>query len=212
MRCIRRVLAGAFLTSLLSFAPLTAQISFEIAPFVGGAFALNDLSGSFTFGTVSFQGQKLEPALATGLYAGIRMSPRLSVEGTAMVSPSVITAPSTDLSTGSTETGFYNAATVSTFAVNVLLNFPGEGVLEPFVTGGIGVRHISGTDPFGGFDSPSNPAFNVGAGLRFKIHPSYAIRVDARDYISSFAAAEDLGDTTTLTQHDVVITFGISFY
>ena len=129
-----------------------------------------------------------------------------------MVSPSVITARSDALSVGTTETGFYNSATVTNFAVNVLLNFPGDGVLEPFVTAGIGVKSISGTDPFGGFDSPSDPAFNVGAGLRFKIHPSYAIRIDARDYISKFAANELGGDPATLTQNDVVITFGISFY
>lgn len=212
MRFLRRALPGATLALLLSASAVTAQ-GFEFTPFAGGAIALKNLAEEFTFGdALTFDNQKLQTSLAVGAHAGVWVTSNLSVEGTVMISPTVITSPSSQLSFGGTESGLYNATTVMTYGVNVLLNFPpSDGFVEPFLTGGVGMRSISGEDPFGGFDGPSNMAFNVGAGIRWKIHPMYAIRFDVRDYISNFAPAEEYGDETTYQQQDLVISIGISF-
>jgi hypothetical protein len=210
MRFLRRVLLGVALTGLLSVSPLMAQV--EFTPFAGGAIALGNLSDGFSFGDFVFDNQKLQPSLVVGLHGGVWVTSNISVEGTVMMSPTVITSPSPDLSFGGTESGLYNATTVLTYGVNVLLNFPpSEGFVEPFLTGGVGQRKISGEDTFGGFDGPTDLTFNVGAGIRWKIHPSYAIRFDVRDYISSFAPNEEYGDDTEVSQNDLVISIGISF-
>lgn len=86
-----------------------------------------------------------------------------------------------------------------------------------YISGGIGLVSRSG-DAFDGFQDTSDIAGVLGIGLRYGIAPGFRLRIDAKDYISSFQekaldeALADLGGISSQLQNDVLLTAGVEVF
>jgi len=67
-------------------------------------------------------------------------------------------------------------------------------------------------DPAGGFTGGSDFMFNFGGGGRLAVTEVLSLRLDVRDYVSSFDAFENANsEQGAKTQHDVQVTIGLSY-
>lgn len=184
---------------------VSAQARVEVTAFAGAAVFASDLTDVFGGDQIV---QSLDNAIAFGAHVGARFS-SFSIEGTAAIVP-------TDLISESAALGVAPSVsqTVLMLGVDVLYDLGGEA-FEPFLAAGVGIKSYSADDPLSppGFESGIDPAFNIGVGGRLWITESAAIRIDLRDYISTFDAFDlipDSGEDAKL-QNDLLLTVGISF-
>ena len=177
--------------------------------FAGGAFMTSDLSDEFIVDT----GSRLERAsqshdngLALGARVGLRWT-ALSLEGAITVVPTKL------VTRLETSPNVSDDQTILILGGNALYSFTSGRFLELFVTAGGGVKSYSADDPGGGFDSGIDAMVNFGGGAHLFVTPNMAIRVDLRDYVSSFDAFANIpgSDQEAKTQHDILLTLGLSY-
>ena len=188
-------------------APLAGQ-QFEGSVFVGAALPTQNLTDEFALnvdGAVRTALQSHENALTFGANAGVRWD-RLAVEGQFAYIPTNILTEISGLEDVTTD------QTILMFSGNVLYDILPGDFFDVFVVGGAGIKSYSADDPAGGFSAGSDFMFNFGAGGRLAVTEVLALRLDVRDYISTFDAFEDANsDEGAKTQHDVLITIGLSY-
>ena len=194
---------------LLPLPPLSAQgPDLELSGFVGASLFLSDLSPGrdATFGTSTVQDliQYHESSFAVGGRLGVDLGP-VTVEGTVAYFPTEITTEG--------NTTFSSDQTILLFGADLLLEKDVSPFLGLFLAGGVGMKTYSSDDPFpeiglspSGFESGSDVMFDVGGGLRLGLFQSAAIRLDVRDYISSFEVAG-----ASEMQHDLLVSVGLSW-
>ncbi len=92
--------------------------------------------------------------------------------------------------------------------------------LEPvalYLSGGVGLISRGG-DFFTGFDDTSDIAGVVGIGLRYGVGPGWRLRLDVKDYISSFKnealdlLLEAAGGTDSQLQNDLILSAGVEVF
>jgi hypothetical protein len=204
----RLVVALSLALLLLPASSARAQVGFEGSVNAGGAFFLADLAEEINGLTRAH-----ESSLALGAKAGARWA-RFSLEGELSYVPTKVVVKTSD---GFEATEDQN---LTIFGVAALLNFPLSLQWEAFLAAGAGLKSYSAEDPTTklgnfapGFESGSDFTFNVGGGFRLWIQDRLNLRLDVRDYISTFDAFEltsQKGELTQ-TQHDLLVTLGLGW-
>mgnify|MGYP001820751602 CR=1 FL=1 len=203
-----RLFGTALVLGVLSVAPLQGQ-QFEGSAFVGTFLPTQNLTEEFSLnvdGAVRTALQSHENGLTFGANAGVRWD-RLAVEGQfAYISTNILTEISgiEDITTDQN---------IMMISGNVLYDILPGDFFDLFVAGGAGIKQYSADDPAGGFSSGSDFMFNFGAGGRLAVTETLSLRLDVRDYVSSFDAfeADANSEQGARTQHDVLITIGLSY-
>jgi hypothetical protein len=199
-----RLLVFTLIACAATASGLSAQARFEITPFAGAFLPLTDLTDAFGTDRVV---QSHASAVAFGAHAGVR-SGALSFEGT-------FAYVGTSLDSEGSNVTIAEDQTILMFGGSVLYNIEMSRFMEFFFAGGLGLKSYSADDPLSppGFEAGSSIMYNAGGGLRHFISPTMAIRLDLRDYMSSFDAFEltPASDLGAKMQHDLLLTVGLSF-
>jgi hypothetical protein len=199
--------SAALLCGSISALPAAGQ-QFEGSVFVGAFLPTQNLTEEFALnveGTVRTALQSHENALTFGANAGVRWD-RFAVEGQLAFVPTNILTEISGLEDIATD---QSILMVSGNALYDIL--PGD-FFDIFLAAGAGFKQYSADDPSGGFSGGSDVMFNFGAGGRLAVTEILSLRLDVRDYVSSFDAFEDVtSDQGAKTQHDVLITIGLSY-
>lgn len=202
--------AGLFLGLLgvLAAGPVDAQ-HFDGTIFAGAALMTQDLTDEFTVnvdGQIRTAVQSHDNGLALGAHLGVRWD-RLAVEGT------LAWIPTNLVTTIEGVEDITEDQTILILGGSVLYDIVPGRFFDVFVAGGAGVKRYSADDPGGGFEGGMDFMFNAGLGARLAISETLSIRMDARDYISTFDAFEDIdgSDEDAKMQHDILITVGLRF-
>lgn len=194
-RCAVLLLAVAAWT-----APLQAQerAAFEGTVFGGAGLFLND------FAEEEGVAIGMDNSLALGAHAGVRFADRFGVEGTFAFLPAEASLSSGDVSAGID-------TNVLLYGASFLVNFPvRESNLEPFLAVGAGAKRYDADDVEGEeTEAETDLMWNFGGGARIFLSENVAIRLEARNYMSSFDPEEPGLDTQL--QNDVLLTAGLSF-
>lgn len=208
----RGIAALAVVTLVAAFAAVPAEAQrFDGTVFAGAAFMTQDLSDEFTVdtgdGTIRTAVQAHENGLAVGAHLGVRWD-RFAVEGSVAWVPTKLTTRIDGLEDVTDD------QTILMLSANVLYDLYSGSFFDVFAAGGVGVKSYSADDSGGGFEAGSDAMFNAGLGARMAISPSLSLRLDARDYISSFDAFESIegSDQSAKTQHDILVTIGLRYY
>lgn len=181
-------------------APLQAQsrTAFEGTVFGGAGLFLND------FAEEEGVAIGMDNSFALGMHAGVRFAERFGVEGTFALLPSQTTVSAGGLSAGID-------TNVLLYGGSFLMNFPLRASnLEPFLAVGAGAKRYD-ADDFDGEEMEAETDFmwNFGGGARIFLSENVAVRLEARNYMSSFDPEEPGLDTKL--QNDVLLTAGLSF-
>ncbi len=98
------------------------------------------------------------------------------------------------------------------FFTGSFLFYPGSNpVFEPYLAIGAGGRVLSKADILGGWaDNTMDLTVGIGGGLRFHYNDQLSIRIDVRDWISSFDWFEDDPESSNELQNDIILTTGFS--
>ena len=211
MRAGRCIVALVISLILFSASEVRAQVGFEGSVFAGGAFFMTDLAKELNGLTRSH-----ENGFALGARAGARW-PRFSLEGELSYVPTNVVVKSSD--------GFEatESQSLTMFGVTALVNFPLSLQWDAFLAAGAGAKSYTATDPTtklgnpgqfpAGFESGTEVMFNVGGGFRLWIQDRWNVRLDLRDYISTFdafASTPQAGELSQ-TQHDLLFTLGLGW-
>ena len=211
MRAGRCVVALVIFLLLFPASGLRAQVGFEGSVFAGGAFFMSDLAEELNGLTRSH-----ENGFALGARAGARW-PRFSLEGELSYVPTNVVVKSND--------GFEatESQSITMFGIAALVNFPLSLQWEAFLAAGAGAKSYTADDPTtklgspgqfsAGFEPTTEVMFNVGGGFRLWIQDNWNVRLDLRDYISTFdafALTPQAGNLSQ-TQHDLLFTLGIGW-
>ena len=194
--------------------PAAAQARFQITPFGGGMVFASDLSDKFSTSEADFTGQTLNNSVALGVHGGLRFG-SIAVEGTVAYAPATMVTISDIELDDNVQIAVFSDQHVLILGGNLLFYLPRSSpFVEFFFTGGAGIKRYSQADPFEGWEEgESDPTFDVGAGLQLAVSPSASVRIDLRDYISSFDPDGESSDVLAKkTQHDFLIGFGITFH
>ena len=213
MHILRHLAFGAVLF-LAAVTPLNGQdkISYELVGYGGAVFSLADLADGFTQdiggAPVTFASAHMEHGFVVGVAGGARFG-AIQVEGMAAYWPStqvvVLASALPDL-----QTGYGASSNVLIAGLSALYNFQlASTLIEPFLAGGVGIKKYDTDQPFAGalFVSSTDLMWNLGVGARFPISASTALRIEVRDYMSSFDFKKD--GLTSKLQHDLVATVGL---
>jgi opacity protein-like surface antigen len=164
---------------------VTALFVLSLLSLATGAFAQD--SRASVGGTISAsQTWDDEGSLGKGLGAGGRVDWRLfgntSVEG------------SVDLLTHDRSGGFFQSEDTSTLVGASLVQRFGHQAVQPYVLGGVGLVHHSGTTQFQDLVSrrtSTDRAFHFGGGLAVKINERFEIGPEARFYVINAGNGSD---------------------
>jgi len=213
---MRRTSAVVLAFGVLSAAavPAAAQARFQITPFGGGMIFASDISDEFFIGDVGFSGQTLNNSIAFGAHGGLRFG-QIAVEATVAYAPATMVTFSEAEISDEVQLAVFSDQSVMILGANVLYYLPQSSpFVEIFLTGGGGIKRYSEEDPFGGWESgESDPTFDVGAGLQLAVSPSLSVRIDLRDYISTFDPdGPDSDELATKGQNDILLGFGLTFH
>ncbi len=186
-----QVCGVALLTLLVWAAPVRAQ-TFEGTAFAGVGFFLNDL--------VDEEEARigLDDSFVVGAHAGLRFGRILGVEGTFAFVPTELPATDGGLTIGEdTDLRIYGAS--------LLLNVPvPASPLEPFAALGLGAKTYAPEEG----ESETDFMWSLGAGARLFFGDHVAIRLEARNYMSSFDPPDPTFDSSL--QNDLLLTGGLS--
>lgn len=205
---LRRLCGAALICGVITAVPLTGQ-QFEGSVFAGSFLPTQNLTEEFSVnvdGATRTALQSHENALAFGANAGVRWD-RLAVEAQLAYVPTDIL---TEIS------GLEDIATPQSILMlsgNVLYDLIQGNFFDLFAVGGAGIKNYSADDPAGGFSSGSDFMFNFGGGGRLAVTEVLSLRLDVRDYVSSFDAFETdpNSEQGARYQHDVLVTIGLSY-
>lgn len=199
-----RMLVCSLLASAALAPGVSAQSRFELTPFAGAFLPLADLTDAFGSDNVV---QSHSSAVTFGAHAGVRFS-ALSIEGT-------FAYVGTNLDSEGSGVTISEDQTILIFGGSLLYNIEASRFMEFFLAAGAGIKSYSADDPLSppGFEAGSDFMYNAGGGMRIFISPTTAIRVDVRDYMSTFDAFELLSASNqdAKMQHDLLLTVGLSF-
>lgn len=212
----RYIVAAIILLLALAPASLEAQTKFSVSGLAGGFIPAGDLFDEvFTAGVLSF-GHKASVGL--GGRVAVWPSSKIGVESEFVWSPSKVEFASVAPGTGLFEQGDFDANVIAA-SLNLVVNVfdPPLDPLSVFVSGGLGLVARSG-DAFTGFEDDTDIAGVGAVGIRYGVSRNARIRVDVRDYISSFeeknitrlfeAAGLDVGSKL---QNDLVIAAALEY-
>ncbi|MEE9134172.1 MAG: outer membrane beta-barrel protein [Gemmatimonadota bacterium] len=206
-----RRLAQAAVLLAISAAPLQGQVRVGLSAFVGGYLPTNDLFNSVrlrpdTSSAIIFN-LGLEPGLLIGGRLTVRFS-RLSVEAEAGYAFSSLDIPNVLVDAGASDD-----ASVVLGSVNALYDIirAAFSPLSVYLSGGIGFVARSG-DFLRTLEGTTDLALAFGGGFRYGLSPTTFLRVDIRDYISSFAPRARGGfQFDSMAQHDLIGTIAVEF-
>lgn len=199
----------ALLTVVLALVPTTLaaqRLGVSVSAFGGALVPTSDLIDEGSGDDVRNFG------LQTGWTAGGRgtlwVGPRLAVEAEGSYASSNMDV--LDRQGGIVIADTTLSANVFYASVNLqyLIIDPPLTPLSVHVSGGVGVVGRGG-DAFDFFDSATDIAGAVGLGLRYGVAPNATIRLDLRDYISSFS--DEAVESTSKLQNDLLLSGGIEF-
>lgn len=193
------------LASALGPGTADSQMKVEVAPFAGGAFFLSDLTEGF--GESGDLVQSHDTGFAPGAHVGLRWD-RWSVEGSFAYVPTEIVLTAPDFESR-------NDQGIVLSGISGVYNGELNPFMELFAAAGVGAKTYTKDDPFDppGFEAGTDFSFHFGGGLRYFISETTAVRLDARDHVSSFDAFElfpESGEEAKI-QHDLLLTVGLSF-
>lgn len=204
----RRLIGAALACGCLAAAGPVSGQQFEGSVFVGAFLPTQNLTEEFSLnvdGSVRTALQSHENALAFGANAGVRWD-RLAVEGQLAYVPTNILTEISGIEDVTTD------QSILILTGNVLYDILPGDFFDIFLAGGAGIKRYSADDPSGGFSAGSDFTFNLGAGGRLAVTEALSLRLDVRDHISSFDAFADVtSDQGAKTQHDLLITVGLSY-
>lgn len=222
----RTLLLGTVCT-LWAAAPLTAQVDFEYTVFGAGAVFATDVVEPFTTTDgLETNGESFTNSIGLGAAVTARFRD-FGVEGTLTFVPTsvVFRLAAADVGLPQTaELAIVDDQNLLIFGLNGLYYLPGSNPFVRFyVAAGLAGKRYGNADPLGGWNAGmSDFGGSLGGGLNFAISPAMSIRLDARDYVTSFDAYDALDATTreslahegwpvgSRTQHDILITFGLT--
>lgn len=190
--------------------PLPAQVRVGLSAYGGGFVPANDLFESVRLGGPDGQivlNLGLEPGPLVGGRVTLRRS-RLSVEAEAGYAFTHLDIPAVLVEAGETD-----GASTFLGSVNLLYDIfqAAFSPLSVHVSVGLGLV-ARGGDFLDRFESTSDLAVALGTGVRYGLGPTTFLRLDLRDYISSFAPRTRSGfEFASQTQHDLVGTIGVEF-
>lgn len=178
-----------------------APVEFEITPLVAGTFFAGDLPSSFQVddergGTMTLSGVEFDDALAFGARTGVRLADRFGIGISLVYNPLTYdTDTASDL-----DGGLYTYGADLTYYATGL-----SPMITPFAGIGLGAK----TYDFDGADPETDFMWNLGAGFDVAVHPSAAIRVEARDYMSLLDP--EVAGLDEELQHDLMVAAGVNF-
>ncbi len=199
-----------------------SQSTYIVGPWAGSYLPTTDLLSGQNLeqpesglpATISF-GQ--EAGFAWGIRGGRTLTSRLALEGEFFYSRSNVAL--TGVRPGIDQISSTRDASVAALSANVLFEIF-RAPFTPFaihVLGGVGVVSRSGQffDDGGGFlgelDSGIDPALVVGGGFRYGLSPMIGLRLDVRDYISSYGLSLEGQELDSQLQNDILISGGVEF-
>lgn len=204
--------------------PVAAQdgAQFQITPFAGGVAFTQDLADITEAGLgLPFVRQSLTNSGAFGTHVGVRFG-QLAVEGTVGFAPTTLVTPSSEPVESTengveAEIGVTQDQTVLLLGGSVLYYLPVNPFLEAYLAGGVGAKNYTEADFFGGWDAgETDLGFNLGAGLELAVSRSVGVRLDVRDWVSTFDAFANQRDqdpdeeiVESETQHDIFWNIGL---
>lgn len=207
---MRILTAAVFVCVLLSPAKSVAAqgVEVELSPFFGAALFLSDL-GPARDGTL---GTSTVPDLVQSNESSFSLGGRLGFDFGAVTVEGVLAYIPTEIATTGNTTHAADQSIILAGA-DLILKKEVNPFLGVFLAGGAGIKSYSADDPFEelqldplGFESGTDFSFDIGAGARLALTESAALRLDVRDYISSFEVLEE-----STTQHDLLVTLGLSW-
>lgn len=190
---------AVLLSLLVAVSPASAQeASFTVTPLGGSVFPASDLIAPITVDTLGVDRQvtlQLENQFAPGLRLGRTLSDHVSVEA--------------GFHFASTEIGF--DPTPLGFDADLLIaggggryRFLPSATVSPFLGAGAGVKHLD----LALFADETDLMWNVGGGALFETGWVADVRVEVRDYMSTFGDADDAESNL---QHDLWAGVGLEF-
>lgn len=186
---LRRFGSLAFVFLIAS--PSAAQVNVELTPWYGLTLPTGQLCcGGEVLdlgdGQLRLTSQELEPAPAIGIALGVRRG-SLGVEGSLAFAPTKQTDDVGFRFEGVNIPVSNAEQSVVLYSASVLW-YPGSNpIFEPYLAIGAGGRTLSKADVFGGWkDNTADLTIGFGGGVRFHYNDRFSIRIDARDWVSSF--------------------------
>lgn len=222
-----RTLLLASVFPMLAAPPLAAQVDFEFTAFGAGAVFVTDVVEPFTTtGGLQTNGESFTNSVGLGAAVTARFRD-FGVEGTLAFVPTsvVFRLAAADIGLPQTaELAIVDEQNLLIFGLNGLYYLPGTSPFVQFyVAAGLAGKRYGNADPLGGWNAGmADLGGSLGGGLNFAISPGMSIRLDARDYVTSFDAYDALDATTreslalegwpveSRIQHDILITFGLT--
>lgn len=214
-----RVIQLSVLAAFALATPVMAQSQFQITPLGGGMIFMSDVADDFDSGAnFRFTGQSLNNSVAFGVQTGVRFG-SLAVEGAFIFVPSSLVTQTDAALTGDATIAVFSDEDVLIFGGDLLYYLPRSSpFFEFFLAGGAGIKLYKQADPLGGWeDNMSDITFDVGAGFEFAVSPTLSIRLQVRDYISTFDPIDAIRDNPnaidldTKLQNDILWSAGLTF-
>lgn len=177
-----------------------------LSVFGGGYFPVGDVLEAELFQARLVTEVGHEPSVSVGGRLSVRLS-KLGVEAEAVYAPSSVDLPQAVEAES-------NLADASVFLGS--LNVTYDIFQAPFspiaiyLSGGLGIVSRSGNF-YDLFEDTTDPAGAVGLGLRFGLGPLAQLRIDLRDYISSFKPTRGDVERESKLQNDLIGTVGLEF-
>jgi hypothetical protein len=193
--------------------PAAAQARFQITPFGGAMIFASELSDPFPASDPVYSAQTMNNSIAFGAHGGLRFG-QFAVEATVAYAPATMVTFEEDQPSDEVQLAVFSDQAVMILGANLLYYLPQSSpFIELFLTAGGGIKRYSEADPFGGWDDgESDPTFDVGAGFQLAVSPSMSVRIDLRDYISTFDPDVNGEELATKSQHDILLGFGLTFH
>lgn len=212
---MRRFLLGSAFVGLMA---VTAEAQ-EIPEARSGSFFIGPYAGYMFFGDLfDFGGpteQSMEDGALFGAQAGVNLTPSIALLGNLGYSKSAFT-----LENDATNSSQRISGDLGVFLYDASLQFriPMSNLgsrVSPLAQIGVGgIRYTLDTDDISGEPRSSDVAFNVGLGADFGLADRVALRVMAKDYITSVRwddiesvdFDDDVGDNVA---HNIGLTLGL---
>ncbi len=195
----------AALAGVVAAAPAPAQtpLRLQVTPKIGGMLFAGSLPARFAMigqgdTPIELADAELKSSLAYGGDVTVRIGERLGVQGVVSYAPASLDSKS---------------AAFDKFDVNILnygaglaLYLPVNHRFEPYLAGGFGYKTYD--YKYTGVKKETDYAWNFGAGVDAKLFSVVALRLEARDFTSSFDSG--LENVSSQAQHDLALSAGLT--
>lgn len=206
---------GFLAFAFLIVSPAAAQVAVELTPSYGLTLPTGQLccageTLTLSGGELRLTSQELEAAPAIGIALGVRRG-ALGFEAALAFTPTKQTDDIGFRFQG-VDIPVSNAEQSVVLFSGSLLWYPGSNpIFEPYLALGAGGRTLSKGDVFGGWeDNTVDVTIGIGGGLRFHYNDRFSIRIDARDWISTFDWNESSADNDLENMNLIILSTGLS--